>query len=431
MKKTIKLGYFEIIWTIGFLFFFRPAPYVIGNSVSKILNIVHLGFCVVLIAVACYEYEKRGYRMKPAVICSALLYFWCLAGASLFSAVGGHPVDWEDVLKYFSQALSFIILTDLGLSKAPRKTLSCFLNVGIFMTTLNAFTFFIYFSSGGMNPNMKEMMNGKIIELTYFLLERDNATYFWSWPVIIVTWYYYYKFQYTKWFRNLALAYTALITASYIYVWSVLAFVACVFVPVLLLVLHKSTIKEMNTRHQKRFGFIRLEYLWIAAVAFCVFLTISYKLPFIQHVIQDYFHKDATLSGRSFIWARAYRWFKTAPIIGFGCEPAKVSVSKLSINHCHNLFLETIYRGGIIGLALFALLFIVLAYTTRKSSKCMMYKYFVTLLTAFLLFSSVEFAYYRYHYLIIIIIMAHTELLQNTYTDRVTNAVLSRLGAAK
>lgn len=430
MKKTIKIGYFEIIWTIGFLFFFRPASYVIGNTVSRMLNIIHFGICLVLIAVACFEHE-RGYRMKPAVIFSALLYFWCIVGASIISAAKGNAVDWQDVMKYFSQALSFILLTDIGISKAPRKTLHCFLNVGILMTTLNAFTFFLYFNSGGMNPNMKEMMNGKIIELTYFFLERDNATYFWSWPVMIVTWYYYYKYQHTKHFRNLALIYTALIIASYLYVWSVLAVVACVFIPVLLLVLHRSMIKEMKTLRLKHFGFIRLEYLWIAAIFFCAFLTISYKQPFIQHIVQDYFHKDVTLSGRSYIWARAYKWFQTAPLTGFGCEPADISVKKLSINHCHNLFLETIYRGGIIGLVLFAMLFVVLAYTTRKSSSCMMYKYFVILLTAFLLFSSVEFAYYRYHYLIIVIIMAHTELLHNTYVDRATNAVLSRLGAVR
>lgn len=66
---------------------------------------------------------------------------------------------------------------------------------------------------------------------------------------------------------------------------------------------------------------------------------------------------EITFTGRTHAWNAALEWFKEQPVFGYGYEFEALLIEKLggsnTATHCHNLYLDLLYRSGIVGLALF------------------------------------------------------------------------------
>lgn len=73
-------------------------------------------------------------------------------------------------------------------------------------------------------------------------------------------------------------------------------------------------------------------------------------------VLSFLFGADVTFTGRTRTWATAIEWIKKRPLVGYGYEYASTMISKFNDNtasHCHNLYLDLVYRSGIISLCFF------------------------------------------------------------------------------
>ena len=410
-RRKVKIVQFNLIWTIGFLLFFKPASYVTGLTVSRFLNFVVLCISIGMVILALLLFGS-GYKMKKPVLWLLILCFWVLAGSSVLNLVKGNPIDPSDVAVYFSSTLCFVLLCDIGCWYSPERTCRIFLIVGILMCSLNAISMFIFKGVGGLYQETVTVNNYEMITSNYYLLARDNASYFWSWPVLVMTWFYYYRFNTKKNMRRIALAYTFLLAVSYIYVWSVLAAVACLCVPlILLLLMHE--LKKEKTQQKKKNWFIKLiklKLLWPLGLIFNFMLSRGIIIQWFAPVIENVFNKKLTLSGRTFIWERAYAEIAKSPLIGYGCEPMDLSIEKIILNHAHNMFLEIMYRGGIIALILFIIAFILISNKADRIKNNVLSKFLILMVFIFIICSSVEFAFYRYHYLIILVFLCHTEL---------------------
>ena len=405
--KKIRIKQFNTICILGFLLFFHPARYVIGGTINNLINIIT--FVVAGALIICSLLLRHfGYRMKKSIQIIWALYFWCLVGSSIINIIIGREIDYADTVVFFSIATAFILLCDIGIWYSPEKTMRCFLLVGITVCTLNAFTVFLYFNHGGMNHSTIEY--GRTLTKNYFLLGEDNATYFWSWPVLVVTWFYYYRYSKSKFFRISALAFTIILSASYLYVWSAMAMVACISVPIVLFIFIRGLNREKKGKRIRNHKGIQFWYMWILGLLFNMLLSLQVILPLFQPIIVKVFHKPATLSSRTFIWERSLVQISQSPLFGYGSEPAELTTRKILINHTHNLFLETLYRGGWVALIILVLFFIILTIESSRVRTSILYKYLIIMVFAFLIYSSVYFAFYRYHYLILYILMAHTEL---------------------
>jgi O-antigen ligase len=91
----------------------------------------------------------------------------------------------------------------------------------------------------------------------------------------------------------------------------------------------------------------------------------------IQNLVVNALGKDLTFTGRTYIWARAYRILSTAEKILFGNgfqTAAETSLTLLSV-HAHNGWLNFLYRGGIL---LFSAMFF-LCWLTAKNLQNSMY----------------------------------------------------------
>ncbi|MFR8088296.1 MAG: O-antigen ligase family protein [Lachnospirales bacterium] len=103
------------------------------------------------------------------------------------------------------------------------------------------------------------------------------------------------------------------------------------------------------------------------AVVFVVSMSISYLIVILQ--IQTYFadfiqntlHRDLTFTGRTVIWDAALEAFFDSPILGNGMLVYMPASSDWTTTQAHNAFLNILANGGIIGLALFVLMFALVA----------------------------------------------------------------------
>ena len=78
-------------------------------------------------------------------------------------------------------------------------------------------------------------------------------------------------------------------------------------------------------------------------------------LPYVTAI----FHKDATFSGRTPLWARTLSEFIKKPVLGYGYRSYYELYGAVGNGYgCHNYYLDMLYQRGIIGLGLILVLFI-------------------------------------------------------------------------
>ena len=66
---------------------------------------------------------------------------------------------------------------------------------------------------------------------------------------------------------------------------------------------------------------------------------------------------EITFNGRTTMWQNASHWVLKSPVFGYGLEYEKLLIEKLGgsnvMTHCHNLYMDVLYRSGVVGLWLF------------------------------------------------------------------------------
>lgn len=104
--------------------------------------------------------------------------------------------------------------------------------------------------------------------------------------------------------------------------------------------------------------------------------------------IHNVLHRDVTLTGRTSIWDTAINMFWKSPIIGNGAIIYKPNLSSdWSTTQAHNTFLNVLVNGGVIGIILFLLIFILIIPKIRQINQ----HPYAKLLTATLLAYGVSF----------------------------------------
>lgn len=104
---------------------------------------------------------------------------------------------------------------------------------------------------------------------------------------------------------------------------------------------------------------IRSKRLWIAILvvvcAMQLIFTYVFRTELVQHIVIDYLHKDATLSGRAMIWDSAHKLIAKHPLLGMGngkdgsyyyCIVGDYEQG--SIMWAHNTSLDLLTQGGIL-----------------------------------------------------------------------------------
>lgn len=120
---------------------------------------------------------------------------------------------------------------------------------------------------------------------------------------------------------------------------------------------------------QSAFARNRGPFLWLGiAVGTDVAVTVLRIQERLSGVIEA-LGRDVTFSGRVGIWDWALYWVEKNPLFGYGLEASNVAATRFGssvITSAHNVYFTNLYYGGFVGLALFALGFVIAACKLRK-----------------------------------------------------------------
>lgn len=398
-KKTLR-------YVLLLLLYFRPAVYVFGSSVYRVGTAGLIIELLYLVLVALLKHRNNRYQLSGVASMLLMIFSWCLMGSTILNYFSGTEVSFSNAITFTVTAAGFILLADLGISDSPEIFLKSFVIVGSLACLINALTIFLYSGRGGMNQSA--ILSGG--HQTYYFLAEDNATMYWSWPVIVVMWLYFFLFNHSKKMLAWNIVCTVTICAAYVFVRSLTAMLGTIALIFLVFHYRKASNKKKGGVHFKQ-GSPQFYFYWISSVVISYVVAVSQSWTKYAYLLELYFNKSATASGRTTIWKKSAYYIKQSWLIGYGQETVDYSVSKLRINHTHNFLLETFYRGGAIAAVMWVVLFV---YISRKTQNVrnQIYSFLMLAVFLFLLMAVVDFAYYRYPYLILFILLGHTEVFK-------------------
>lgn len=137
------------------------------------------------------------------------------------------------------------------------------------------------------------------------------------------------------------------------------------------------------------------------------------------NIASNVFGKGQSFSVRFYVWEQALRNIQASPIIGYGIpDGARLQLQYNYAGHArssHNLFIEIVLEGGIVGLCLYIIPIIVcLVNNERKYKGKNRYEFLFLLFEVFVFFSMEMFSgsiYFPFYYMPVILINNFEELL--------------------
>lgn len=319
---------------------FAPVQYL--NSVFPIINSLYAygRIIVILLMVFFIVYSQKCIHV-PVIL--ALI----LCGASFVSSyLGG--IDLSRVLSYAIFLIGFTLVIDCGINLNPGVFLkSAALFYGL-LIVLNFIFMQIYpdgyteeygalYLFGNYNTTIRKLMPGMYGGLLYSFYKKGR-----------IKWWYYILYL--------------LLMAFCIHVWSATAIVG-------LVVLLIAVTFFMATARQ---GVFQYKYFFIGSFALTMIFAVLQnfqKFRIIELFITNILKKDMTLSTRTSVWERTISAISEKPIWGYGQVDTVINRARLGAASAHNIFLDELYFGGIIGLIILLLIVVVVGKKIHNEKK--------------------------------------------------------------
>lgn len=298
----------------------NAVKYYVGSSIYYLLVIVGL-------LTAIFVTLKLNYITKPLVylfLFSMTLFFSCLFNSRSLLSVGyycGQILGFVLVHNYYLQKDSFSAFSFL---EVERKLLSIIILINVFFQITNQNAFGHFDVSGNY----------------YNFFVSDNYLGYYYIPYISLLIFLDY-IKYSRISRNtyfmVAICVISLLTA-----WSAKAILGIAFVLIYIFISKYKISKKITLK------FLIIVYIFISILI--VLFNFQYLF---SDFIESILHKDASLSGRTYIWQSAIRNIRNSPLIGYGINmDGTISISETyngTLHASHNIMLEVLLQTGIIG----------------------------------------------------------------------------------
>lgn len=159
----------------------------------------------------------------------------------------------------------------------------------------------------------------------------------------------YYRIKYNK----MKLNYALLVICSLFTLFFVESKTSIVGI---LLLLTFYFIKSYRLRKWLGLSFI-IFYLLFQLVVVFVQQDLSDK-KHITYFVEEVLHKDLTFSNRTGVWTKSIKLIQESPINGYGYQSGSWYKERLEVTTAHNIILEQLITGGILGLSVFIIMII-------------------------------------------------------------------------
>lgn len=379
MKKLIFNN--AIILAIIFTLFINFPMYVTGTTISNIVSLSRM-FLMLIIFIMYIKNNRISKIIIYVIIFELILIF------STF--INGNKDMIITSINYAASVLCICCITEMGIKYNPKKFFKAgYYTLAIF-TIINCITFYIYYPNG-MPTGIYGDIRG---DINYYFLGHDNGSLYYIIPTLIFgAIYNYLKYDKLS-FKFILLIIFFII--SYLYIWSVNAVI--IIVCFLLFALTYNSKKYEKILNPKIF-------ILIYIVLFLSIVVFNTENSILSNIL-DYLKRDATISGRTGIWQKAFYYINNQPLIGYGYEEINILLIKFNIGKLHNIFVQILYNGGYLAFFTYFLIFIS---STKKAFKNIKSKFSkIILATIYLTLLSCLFDYYIYaFYLYILFIIAY------------------------
>lgn len=360
--KKIKIDK-QFLWML-FLFipYIKLPDYIVGSFINNFMDLWKIcSFSILL-----FTLLKKN-KLSP--IC---LIFILFEAVMLLSTMRNS--DYSKMWTQFVQLLSIVgvvLYSDYYINIDCEKYFSVVSKYICFLSFINSITMFIYYPTG--------MYVDSRMDSNYYFLQLDNISFFTVYIGLICLMIHSYL-KYNRVTLNVYLFYIFTFI-SYFYVNSTTAY-ACMALLLLGVVLIDKKIFKLN--------------YWVCIVVislFCLGITYFHIQDYFKYIIVDILHKGLDFTNRRWIWDRTIKYIIANPIFGYGLEAGRIMELKIGFNHIHNIFLEIIYKGGIIAIVIY---YIMMFINGKRISVLRNSKYYNLLCLFLLLYLFIcQFDYYN------------------------------------
>ncbi len=339
-KRKFKISIKDIAWFLILIFYFE-SPYLarfsILNTLYTVGKFISIGFILLHI-------RKFHFNAIMAVIVLQEVALWIstlLAGSSMMF-----------VSTQVISVTAFIIVIDIMLKEDTKRCIRILYIIMTLLIYINVLSMLLF-------PNGLYTATGVVGTKKYYFLGHQNSLGLYA-MIAIALGEFRLETEDEDKFNLARLIFLEVVSLFYILrVWSVVS---------LLSVAGIIAITFFNRLSKKGWHLPLVWSLILNAVIFIVFVVLQ-NLQMIVPFLEGVLNREVTLSGRTTVWSIALKYFLNNPIWGVGQGKG---YEIFGFATTHNRYVNTIFTGGLIGIALFAILLVIICRRLKSSKESMM-----------------------------------------------------------
>lgn len=373
MNRFYKLMNSSFVLFIIFFVLLKPgsfSEYVAWKKIGDIINIMRIFVCTWCLL---YFFLKRV-KIDKFISFVVLFYLSLLFSTFYFGQT------YVNLLFEFASILSWIVLFKTNIFNNKKKFFTNLENMFLFLLTINLITIVLF--PGGFYQNSSGYSSN-------YFLGYDNNLITYIFPALALSFTNSYGETGKVGLKSIYLLIISLL--SIILTWSATGVVAISIIAVLF---------SIYTFKKKDFPINKYIIIVLSLFVCIVLLRIQNIFSFI---IEGWLKKDLTFTGRTYIWDIFIKQIKQSLFIGHGIVDYKYLIKSLNAGHAHDYFLQILYQGGIIALAMFLGFFFT---AINKMKNCKQKKYAGIIIFAYLI-SFIFEAYTLTNMFIIVLLISY------------------------
>lgn len=325
-KKKIIVSKTAVLWFL-ILICYIESPYLARFQVIDIFyklgKIVSIGFIL-------FNLKKVRFNFFVSIII-------LLEGSLWISTLRTGNAIATATNQIFS-AIAFVVILDIMLKENARKCIYVLYLIFSLLIYINVLSMILF-------PNGLYTVSGIVGTKKFYFLGQQNSMGLYS-TIAIMLGELRLKIEKDKKYKLSRLILLEVVSLFYIIrVWSVISFFSV------------GAIIVLNTYNRMSKNGWHFSLVWSLILNAFIFVTfvVGQNLEIFAIFFEKYLHREITLSGRTDIWAVAFKTFLQEPIWGVGLGQGK---EMFGFATTHNRYLNTMFTGGLIGTVLFVVLLI-------------------------------------------------------------------------
>lgn len=364
MKIKQGISSAELVMTVGFLAFFIPASYALPSPIFQLWEFFYMGTALASVA---YLFLKHLKDLNIRYISMILYFTWIVLGTQLVVSTRSFSIFM--IVKKYLKYIGYVSLLELGFHSCSKKTMvRSYLNAGLLISMIHFISFVVYSRQDGGMRHGDVYRVGTILvrnpEQNWYFLTYDNDSIYYFLPILVLL-------LYDAWYQNRKskktfYLYLGILLFMYLTKTAATAIIGT-FIFTGIILYYAAKMKRQRRKNQWQVSSI-LNYTNATIIGLGVQVAVLLFVGSdIANKFAGYFGKDATFSGRLEIWDAAFKYIRANLLTGVGMEDSASTTAKIYQTHCHNMIVENLYTGGIIGLALFLLIVFAFKPKAKKS----------------------------------------------------------------